>query len=388
MPIYKGAAKRLDDIDLPKVGAEIGVGEDVVHALIEVETRGTGFDSKGRVIILFEPHKFYANLRGKGDKLSAAVEQGLAYPKWGMKKYPKDSYPRLEKAIEIDETAALRSCSWGMGQVMGDNFRMLGYDSVQDMVSAFAEDEEAQLKGMIDFIKSAGIDDDLRRIERKAKSGQKVTAADWVPVVRVYNGPGYLKNNYHTRAATAFNKWLKIKDTPFGKGVKLLERAAQEEIENEVDDVTADENIEGGDFPQATVEEINPAGKQGLEEQEVAKGVTTSSKPASETEGTPPPAPAAEVKASSPSIKSAAAAVLALIMGPLSFFGIDTREAAAKAGEFAQNNTALAVKIAVLFGFAILAYYIWNKAMERAHQRTLKVMDAAADKDKNNLRLI
>lgn len=27
---FKGAAKRLDDIDLPKLGAQIGVGEDAL----------------------------------------------------------------------------------------------------------------------------------------------------------------------------------------------------------------------------------------------------------------------------------------------------------------------------------------------------------------------
>lgn len=39
---FKGAAKRIEDVDLPRIGQQIGVGEDVLHALIEVETRGTG----------------------------------------------------------------------------------------------------------------------------------------------------------------------------------------------------------------------------------------------------------------------------------------------------------------------------------------------------------
>src|SRR4051812_40674154 len=111
IPIYKGAAKRIDDLDLPKIGAEIGVGEDVLHALIEVETRGTGFDEQGRVIILFEPHVFYGLLRHDPVKLKQAVAEGLAYPKQGMRPYPRDSYPRLIKAMAIDETAALESAS-------------------------------------------------------------------------------------------------------------------------------------------------------------------------------------------------------------------------------------------------------------------------------------
>ncbi|AGB45134.1 hypothetical protein Mesau_02727 [Mesorhizobium australicum WSM2073] len=90
-PNFRGAAKRLDEFNLPKLGATIGVGEDEIHALLDVETRGQGFDSQGRPIILFEPHVFYRNLAPGARFL--AVKQGLAYPKWGDKPYPADSYP-------------------------------------------------------------------------------------------------------------------------------------------------------------------------------------------------------------------------------------------------------------------------------------------------------
>jgi len=46
---FKGAARRLDDIDLPRIGHLIGVGEDELHAVIDVEARGSGFDSLGRI---------------------------------------------------------------------------------------------------------------------------------------------------------------------------------------------------------------------------------------------------------------------------------------------------------------------------------------------------
>ena len=53
---FRGAAARLDDTDLPRIGALIGVGEDEIHAFIEVESRGAGFAAQGRPIILYEPH--------------------------------------------------------------------------------------------------------------------------------------------------------------------------------------------------------------------------------------------------------------------------------------------------------------------------------------------
>lgn len=207
---FIGAAKRLDDIDLPKLGARIGVGEDEIHALIEVETAGGGFDKIGRPRLLFEPHVFYRNLTGS--KRDEAIRAGLAYPKWGTKPYPKDSYPRLLKAMEIDETAALKSASWGLGQVLGENHKMVGYATPQAMVLAFMADEENHLSAMVEFIKGAHIDDDLK-------------AHRWAVVARVYNGPGYAANHYDTKLAAAYAKWAKIKDTPWTGGTATVTQA-------------------------------------------------------------------------------------------------------------------------------------------------------------------
>ena len=51
---FKGAAKRIEDTDLPRIGATIGVGEDELHAFMDVEAAGSGFDSAGRPKMLFE----------------------------------------------------------------------------------------------------------------------------------------------------------------------------------------------------------------------------------------------------------------------------------------------------------------------------------------------
>jgi len=197
---FKGAAKRLDDIDLPRIGARIGVGEDEIHAFMDVEAAGKGFDGLGRPKMLFEPHLFYRNLSGA--KRDRAVKEGLAYPKWGTKPYPMDSYPRLIRAMDIDPTAALNSASWGLGQVLGSNHKLVGYATPQKMVAAFMEDEEAQLEAIVQFLIANEIADDLK-------------AHRWDVVARVYNGPGYRKHDYDGRMAQAYAKWRKIKDTPY-----------------------------------------------------------------------------------------------------------------------------------------------------------------------------
>lgn len=208
---FRGAARRLDDVDIPRIAARIGCGEDHLHAVMEVETRGGGFDHHGRPRMLFEPHVFYRQLDG-ADRARAEAA-GLAYPKWGERPYPSDSYPRLRRAMEINEEAALRSASWGLGQVMGFNHRMVGYDSAADMVADFLDDEETHLEAMVEFIVAAGLDDDLRR-------------EDWAGFARGYNGAGYAQHDYHGRLRRAFERWRAIPDTPTGH---RIDRAAADD---------------------------------------------------------------------------------------------------------------------------------------------------------------
>jgi hypothetical protein len=203
---FRGAAKRIEDEDLPREGARIGVGEDEIHAVLDVEAAGSGFDAAGRPKMLPEPHVFYKRLQKRApEKLAAAVGAGLAYRKWGEKPYDKGTnarYDRLRRMMEIDVVAALESCSWGLGQVMGYHWAMLGYDSPQSMVHAFMQDEDAHLKAMVDFIIANDLDDELRR-------------HDWAGFARGYNGPGYRKNRYDTKLAARFAWWQSKPDTPY-----------------------------------------------------------------------------------------------------------------------------------------------------------------------------
>lgn len=204
---FTGKAKRLDDIDLPLIGQMISVGEDEVHAILDVESAGTGFDAKGRPKMLFEPHVFWREL-GPGPKRDRAAKEGLAYSRWKPGAYPKDSYPRLIKAMAIDEDAALRSASWGLGQIMGFNCGAAGYPNSQMMVAKFLDDEETHLAAMVKFIKARGLDDELRR-------------HDWAGFAKGYNGAGFAKNGYDKKLAASFARWQKIKDTPVPAGAEL-----------------------------------------------------------------------------------------------------------------------------------------------------------------------
>lgn len=111
------------------------------------------------------------------------------------------------------------------------------------------------------------------------------------------------------------------------------------------------------------------------------KGVTTSTKSADQVEGTPPPTPAVEVKASSPSW-----------MSRISALSLPAGATAAIGGIYKFAVSIPPWGWAIMGGVILLAMslgaWLYNESMKRAAQRTQTVLNAAADKDKNNLRLI
>ena len=63
----------------------------------------------------------------------------------------------MAKAIALNRTAALKSTSWGLGQVMGFNAAKVGFANVNALVTASQESEDAQLGAMVAFIDQANL---------------------------------------------------------------------------------------------------------------------------------------------------------------------------------------------------------------------------------------
>jgi hypothetical protein len=212
--IWLGRAQEMDDYDIARVAHEAGVSEDHIHAILDVECKGEGFDKRRRPAMLRERHIFYREIHP--DFREEAVRRGLATPKW-VRDYPVDSYPWLVEAYQLDANAALRSCSWGLGQIMGFNHRVVGYDTVVAMVRAFADDEANQLEAVKNFLVNNDLIDDL-------------LAERWNVVAGTYNGPRYKVNNYHVRLKERYEWWKKKPDTPWTPAL------AREEEETARDD--------------------------------------------------------------------------------------------------------------------------------------------------------
>ena len=197
---FVGTAKRLEDGDIATIAEQIGVEEASLRAVLQVETGGKGYDAKNRPKALFERHKFWKELADTPDLQTNAAGLGLAYPKWGEKPYPKDSdgvYSEISAACEIDLDGALRSTSWGLGQIMGSNYRMVGCATVQDMVEQAKQSEVMQLQQWVGFVRSANL---LQALKNK----------DWAAFAKGYNGPGYATNKYDVKLAAAYDKFSSV----------------------------------------------------------------------------------------------------------------------------------------------------------------------------------
>lgn len=190
---FKGEALPLTDGDITTIAGYLGCHIAALRAVLAVESDGEGFGSDGRPRILNEPHIFYREL-GAGAKRDKAVQAGLAYRKWGAKHYPRTQaarYDWLAKAMAIDEEAALKSCSWGLGQCMGFNYKLCGYASVQEFVRAMMHSAGAQLYAMARFIVSSGLQKHLRKL-------------NWRGFAKGYNGSAYASHGYHTKLANSY----------------------------------------------------------------------------------------------------------------------------------------------------------------------------------------
>lgn len=195
---FQGTGKRLQAGDVGKAARQIQIETAVLLAFLEVEAAGRGFDNFNRPKMLFEPHVFWRNLSGA--LRSTAARLGLAYARWKPGNYPRESYTRLQAAINVAEEPAFLSASCGLGQIMGFNHAIAGNRTAKEMFETAKKGEFEQLVQLVTLMKSWRMNEMLR-------PGLDYTNPEtWVPAVRKYNGSGFRKNNYHVKAANAYKK--------------------------------------------------------------------------------------------------------------------------------------------------------------------------------------
>jgi len=188
----------ITDADYIKAAVELDVEVAVLKAFKEVECGGRAFVN-GRPVMLFEGHIFWRQLQARKIDPNKFVKgnENILYKSWTKKYYTGKNdgeYARLQKAIKINEAAAYESASYGMFQIMGNNYKICGYNSAKEFYQALCKSEDAHFYSFIKFIKAKGIVPYLK-------------AKNWAQVAYRYNGSGYKANRYDQKLAAAYNKY-------------------------------------------------------------------------------------------------------------------------------------------------------------------------------------
>jgi hypothetical protein len=160
-----------------------------IWTVLAVETSGCGYLPDLRPQILYERHIFHRLTQGKYDDGDISDPTPGGYGACGA-----HQYDRLNVAIAKDRTAALQSCSWGIGQIMGENYSLAGFADVEQMVAAMSQSEDQQLAAMGNFLVSSRLNIPLQ-------------AHDWASFARGYNGPNYAIHRYDIRLNAEFQKY-------------------------------------------------------------------------------------------------------------------------------------------------------------------------------------
>ena len=188
-PEFQGTALPLDMDGIEAATDLLKVGVAELVAVGTVETRGFGYLRDRRPLILFERHIFSRETNHQFD----SADPNISNPKpggYGPSGAPQ--YDRLMRAIAFNRDAALRSASWGLGQVMGFNAQTAGFADAETMVVEMMDSENAQLLAMATFINN------------QPGAAKALRNHDWAGFARIYNGPNFAINKYDVKLAAAF----------------------------------------------------------------------------------------------------------------------------------------------------------------------------------------
>ena len=159
-----------------------------LYGVVMTESAGR-FQDRGRPLIRIEGHYFYRLT--SGSQRIAAVNAKLASPTAGAIKNPTsqdDRYAMLERMKRINMDAAISSCSWGLGQVMGAHWQALGFASATELERTAHAGIGGQIELMMRFCRVNKLIDELQR-------------GDFAGFARIYNGPAYKTNKYDEKMA-------------------------------------------------------------------------------------------------------------------------------------------------------------------------------------------
>lgn len=244
----------MGDADFLWAARELNIDVPAIQAFAEVESNGSGFFKIGQRSvpkILYERHKFakftgnkfsrsYPDislpvgyysakhryvLAGNAHKKERGIPADLVYYRPVNSKDDEEAisqsaslksliadgkltaeshkyldklgaYKRLIKAYQLDPEAALKSCSWGAFQIMGEFWDAMKYASVVEFTRAISRSEKEQMKCFVLYIKYVN-----------PKIANLLRDKNWEGVASEFNGPTYKQNEYDQKLKIAYEKF-------------------------------------------------------------------------------------------------------------------------------------------------------------------------------------
>ncbi len=184
---------------LKQEAQRLQIDPTLAAALLAAESSGHGYGPDGRLLIRFENHIFYDQW-GKSNQAQFFTyfrydtsqrwhgHQWRADPTGEWQDLHRDNqafeWQAFAIARQLDESAALLSISMGLAQIMGFNYSMIGFGSVQEMFRAFQASIANQIAGFFRFVEAKRLVEAVRSGDLRAfavgynGSGQADTYAE------------------------------------------------------------------------------------------------------------------------------------------------------------------------------------------------------------------
>ncbi|MES2049270.1 MAG: N-acetylmuramidase domain-containing protein [Pseudomonadota bacterium] len=206
----------------------------VLKAFAEVESGGRSSfwrlnktDGASIPAILYERHYFSHITNNKYDKTHPDISWSTPYrmksllgtkdTKMNDGKVNVDdiyssyssSYLRLINAYRLVPDAALKSCSWGKFQIMGENFKLCGQADIDTFVQKMCTSEASQIALIAEFIRNkprAWKNPKDKKLGKEISLWDAVKAKNWAAIAFNYNGPSYKTYQYDTQMKAAYEK--------------------------------------------------------------------------------------------------------------------------------------------------------------------------------------
>ena len=156
-------------------------------ATLSVESSGKPFGSDGKLLINFEPKVFKKVMAKDGYSVDETFYGGTQYLE----------YKSFDIARSLNEFNAFWSISMGMAQIMGFNYKTMGYNSPMEMYNDFQSSEDAQIRSFFIFCE----------YNKGGVLLNAIKSSDYDTFAHYYNGPENI--GYGNKILSAKQKFQK-----------------------------------------------------------------------------------------------------------------------------------------------------------------------------------